>query len=461
MADETTSGSPGSATPGSALRAQWATRFGFILAAAGSAVGLGNIWKFPYITGVYGGGAFVIVYLGSVLLVGLPLMIAELMIGRRAQENPVGAFQRLHYRGSPWQLTGWLGVASGFLILSFYSVISGWVLAYMIKSFQGFSGTPEQIRGQFDALEADPTMSILFHTIFMLLAIWIIAKGVQKGIEACSKILMPLLLMLLVVLSVYGLFYTEGGSQALSFLFKPDFSKLSAEAVLSALGHAFFTLSLGMGAMITYGSYMDRKAGLVRDAITISILDTLIALVAGIAIFSLVFAYDLEPDAGFGLLFKTLPVLFADTGPVIAVAFFVMVFWAALTSAISLLEVVVSYFVDERGWGRAKATAIMGGVIYLIGILSAITVIKVPFRGKDTGFFEIFDYVTTNWMLPVGGLLTCIFAAWVMNDITRKEEFGSKGFWYRAFVLILKFITPLAVFITLLHGLELLPFVDY
>jgi len=461
MADDATSGTLTTASPGSPKRLQWGTRFGFILAAAGSAVGLGNIWKFPYITGIYGGGAFVIVYLVCVLLVGLPLMIAELMIGRRAQQNPVGAFQKLHYEGSPWRFTGWLGVASGFLILSFYSVISGYVLAYIIKSFQGFAGSPDQIRSQFDVLEADPTMSILFHTIFMIMAIWIIAQGIQRGIEKFSKILMPLLLALLMALALHGLFNTEGGSEAISFLFRPDFSKLTAEAILSALGHAFFTLSLGMGAMITYGSYMKRDARIVRDAIVISFLDTAIALIAGIAIFSLVFAYGLEPDAGFGLIFKTLPVLFADTGPIIAVAFFVMLFWAALTSAISLLEVVVSYFIDKRNWSRIKATVIMGGVIYALGILSAVSAIKLPFRGENTGFLEIFDFITTNWMLPIGGLLTCIFAAWVMNDLTRREEFGSSGFWYRALILTLKFVTPLAVLVTLLHGLKWLPFVDY
>jgi len=461
MADDATSGTLTTTSPGSPKRLQWGTRFGFILAAAGSAVGLGNIWKFPYITGIYGGGAFVIVYLVCVLLVGLPLMIAELMIGRRAQQNPVGAFQKLHYEGSPWRFTGWLGVASGFLILSFYSVISGYVLAYIIKSFQGFAGSPDQIRSQFDVLEADPTMSILFHTIFMIMAIWIIAQGIQRGIEKFSKILMPLLLALLMALALHGLFNTEGGSEAISFLFRPDFSKLTAEAILSALGHAFFTLSLGMGAMITYGSYMKRDARIVRDAIVISFLDTAIALIAGIAIFSLVFAYGLEPDAGFGLIFKTLPVLFADTGPIIAVAFFVMLFWAALTSAISLLEVVVSYFIDKRNWSRIKATVIMGGVIYALGILSAVSAIKLPFRGEDTGFLEIFDFITTNWMLPIGGLLTCIFAAWVMNDLTRREEFGSSGFWYRALILTLKFVTPLAVLVTLLHGLKWLPFVDY
>jgi NSS family neurotransmitter:Na+ symporter len=442
-------------------RGQWGTRLGFILAAAGSAIGLGNIWKFPYITGEYGGGAFVLVYLGCVVIVGLPLMIAEFMIGRRAQENPVGAFQRLHRRGSLWQGAGWLGVTSGFVILSFYSVVAGWALAYVFKSIVGFSGTAEQIQSQFTDLVLSPRDSILWHTAFMALCIAIVIGGIRRGIERWSKILMPALLCLLLGLMFYGLFFTGGGAKALAFLFKPDFSRLSAEGVLSALGHAFFTLSLGMGAMITYGSYMKREANLARDAVIISVLDTLIALMAGIAIFSLVFHYGMEPGQSVGLIFKTLPVLFAETGPIISIPFFVLLSFAALTSAISLLEVVVSYFVDERGWRRTPSTLLLGGVIWLFGFLSANAGWTIPFRGKPTGFFDIFDFVSTNYMLPIGGLLTCLFVAWVMKETDKIEEFGSSGQLYKALKFVLRFVTPIAVFLVILHGLELLPFVDY
>jgi NSS family neurotransmitter:Na+ symporter len=442
-------------------RLHWSSRFGFILAAAGSAVGLGNIWKFPYITGVYGGGAFVIVYLGCVLVVGLPLMIAELMIGRRAQQNPVGAFQELHRPGSSWQLVGWLGVASGFVILSYYSVVAGWAIAYFFKSLVGFSGTAEQIRGQFGDLVSSPGASIGWHTLFMAATIGIGLGGVRHGIERWSKILMPALIALLVGLMVYGLFGTEGGSQAIAFLFKPDFSKLSAEGFLSALGHAFFTLSLGMGAMITYGSYMGRKARILRDAVTISFLDTLIALLAGLAIFSLVFAYGLEPAQGPGLIFQTLPVLFADIGPWVSVPFFVLLTFAALSSSISLLEVVVSYFIDKRGWTRTRATLILGSSIYLLGLLCATATLVVPFRGSSQGFLDIFDFISTNYMLPIGGMLTCLFAAYIMKDKVRAEEFGSSGLLYKVMVVLLKFVTPIAVLMVILHGLELLPFMDY
>ena len=442
-------------------RGNWASQVGFILAATGSAIGLGNIWKFPYITGVYGGGAFVLVYLICVVVVGLPLMLAELIIGRRAQQNPVGAFQKLHHKGSPWQLTGWLGVASGFVILSFYSVVAGWALAYIFKALSGFSGTAPEIQTQFTNLVVSPGESIFWHSIFMILCIGIVVCGIQRGIERWSKILMPALFAILIGLAIYGLTATEGGSEALSFLFLPDWSKLSAEGVLSALGHAFFTLSLGMGAMITYGSYMTRDASITKDAIVVSLLDTVVALIAGIAIFSLVFAFGVEPAGGPGLIFQTLPVLFAETGPWVSVPFFILLSFAAVTSGISLLEVVVSYFVDRRGWSRLWSTLIMGGAIWGIGLLSAIATITVPFRGKEQGFFDIFDFISTNYMLPLGGLLTCLFVAWVMKDADRLDELNTSGWTYGLLKFFLRFVTPIAMVIVILHGLELLPFMDY
>ena len=446
-------------TPSSPGRGFWGSRLGFILAASGSAIGLGNIWKFPYITGDYGGGAFVLVYLVCVVIVGLPLMLAELMIGRRAQESPVGAFQKLHREGSPWQMAGWLGVATGGVILSYYSVVAGWALSYIFKSIGGFVGTSEQIQGQFMELVLSPADSIMWHTIFMALCIGLVVGGIKRGIERWSKILMPALLAILIGLATYGLFSTSGGGQALSFLFKPDWSRLTAEGILSALGHAFFTLSLGMGVMITYGSYMRREGSLARDAIVISLLDTIIALLAGVAIFSMVFHYGMEPGQSVGLIFKTLPVLFADMGPWISVPFFVLLSFAALTSGISLLEVVVSYFVDRRGWGRTAATLTMGIAIYLLGILCATATLNVPFTGKSV--FDFFDDASTNYMLPIGGFLTCLFVAWAMKDNDRVKEFGSRGPAYAALIFALKYVTPISVFVVLLHGLELLPVMTY
>ncbi|MDH3891484.1 MAG: sodium-dependent transporter [candidate division Zixibacteria bacterium] len=444
----------------SSKRGNWTGHLGFILAATGSAIGLGNIWKFPYITGDYGGGAFVLVYLICVVIVGLPLMVAELIVGRRTQENPVGAFQRLHKTGSVWQATGWLGVASGFLILSFYSIVAGWALAYIFKAIGGFAGTSEQIQAEFGTLVTSPGQSIFWHSLFMLMCVGIVIGGVKRGIERWSKILMPTLFAILLGLMFYGLFFTNGGMQALNFLFKPDFSKLTAEGVLSALGHAFFTLSLGMGCMITYGSYMKRGTSLTRDAIAVSLLDTLVALVAGVAIFSMVFHYGMEPGQSVGLIFKTLPVLFADIGPWISVPFFVLLTFAAVTSGISLLEVVVSYFVDERKWSRISATLVMGASIWLVGVCSAMSSWTVPFT-DGRGWFDFFDVLTTNYMLPIGGFLTCLFVAYVMKDADRADEFGSRGTLYMGLRFFLKYITPIAVFVVILHGLELLPFMDY
>jgi len=439
-----------------ANRGNWGSRIGFILAAVGSAVGLGNIWKFPYITGVYGGGAFVLVYLGCILLVGVPIMLAELIIGGRSKRNPVGAFRVLRSEKSPWQLTGWLGVASGFLILAYYSVIAGWSTAYIFKAIQGFSGTTEEIGAQFTNLQNSPLLTIFWHTVFMGLTIAIVIRGVQKGIERWSKILMPILVAILLGLSFYGIFFTSGGVKALSFLFKPNFSQLSAEAILSALGHAFFTLSLGMGAMITYGSYLKKEVNFSRTALTISLLDTVIALFAGIAIFSLVSQYNMEPSSGTGLIFTTLPVLFKETGVLISVPFFLLLTFAALTSAISLLEVVVSYFIDERRWSRTRSTLLLGGAIYLVGILCAAETLKVPFFGKQRSFFQIFDVITTNYMLPVGGLLICLFVGWVMKEKIPPLKSKASTIFYQLVIFILKFLTPVAVALVFLNKLEII-----
>ncbi len=440
-----------------ASRGKWGSKMGFVLAAAGSAVGLGNIWKFPYITGIYGGGAFVLVYLFFILIVGMPIMISELIIGHKSSKNPIGAFQTLDGKKSIWQSAGWLGVASGFIILSFYSVVAGQAMAYIFKSVSGFSGTAGQIKSQFSSLKSNPLLSILWHTIFMVMVIGIVIGGVKNGIEKWSKILMPTLVILLLGLTFYGIFFSGGGKEALAFLFKPDFSKLTSEAVLSALGHAFFTLSLGMGAMITYGSYIGKKINLPRAALTVVIMDTIIALLAGIAIFSLVFQYNMEPKAGPGLIFETLPVLFAQTGQLISIPFFLLLTFAALTSGISLLEVVVSYFIDEKGWTRIKATLIMGISILVIGLLPAIDSLRVTFKGKEQSFFDIFDFISANYMLPFGGLIISLFVGWKMKErLIVSDSFNKTHYYYFIWKYILKYITPIAVIIIILHGLELI-----
>ncbi len=384
-------------------------------------------------------------------------MISELILGHRTQKNPVGAFQKLDGKKSLWQSAGWLGIASGFVILSFYSVVAGQAMAYIFKSISGFFGSASEIQSQFTTLKTNAGLSIIWHTIFMGITMGIVIGGVRNGIEKWAKILMPTLVVILIGLSFYGVFFSEGGIKALNFLFKPDFSKLSSEAVLSALGHAFFTLSLGMGAMITYGSYLDKKINLPRAAVTVVIMDTVIALLAGVAIFSLVFEYGMEVAAGPGLIFETLPVLFRETGQFISIPFFVLLTFAALTSGISLLEVVVSYFIDEKKWSRAKAVLIMGGSIYILGLLPALDKIKVYFKGNDQSFFDIFDFVSTNYMLPLGGLLISLFVGWKMKEkLIESNVFNSTKPYYVAWRYILKFLTPIAVMIIILHGLEII-----
>ena len=457
-------------------RAQWGSRLGFILAAAGSAVGLGNIWKFPYITGENGGGWFVLIYLMCIALVGLPIMMAEILIGRTAQNSPVGAFRSLSRPGSPWLGVGWLGVAAAFVILSYYSVVAGWAMHYTwISLTDTFTGkNPDEIGATFSALYANPTLNLLWHTLFMAITIGIVMAGVRRGLELCSKILMPTLFLLLLVLFLYAT-TTDGFGKAFTFIFAPNAEKLTSAGVLEALGHSFFTLSLGMGAMITYGSYLKRKDDLVAASITVSVLDTLVALLACMVLFPIIFTVGQEPAAGPGLVFISIPIAFAQMpgGALLAPMFFVLLTFAALTSAISLLEVAVSYFIDERGWHRVKATLVCGGSILLIGIPSALSGGTKLFgesfqsltkylhvnEGQGFNWFDFFDYVATNWMLPLGGLGIALFAAWRVGAKAREEGFKAgtrfaKLYW--GWVLLLRFVVPIAVLLVFLNAIGVL-----
>ena len=436
-------------TASSSKRGSWGSKFAFILAASGSAVGLGNVWKFPYITGMNGGGAFVLVYLLSVVLVGLPILIAEILLGKSAHRDPVGTFKVLSNGSKWWMLVGWMGVIAGFVILSFYSVVAGWAMNYLFKSVvHPFSGVdPKSIAEMFGKLASDPKTEILWHFIFMFLTVIIVIGGVKAGLEKWSKILMPLLFLILLFLVGYGM-TTSGFSKGIVFLFKPDFHKLTPQSILVALGHSFFTLSLGMGAMITYGSYLKNEDDIVGPAIWIAVLDTLIALLAGIAIFSIVFSFGLKPGAGPGLVFQTLPVIFAKIkfGMFLSSLFFLLLTFAALTSAISLLEVVVAYFVDELSINRKIITPIVGFVIFLLGVPSAIW----------DGFFDIMDSVSTNFLLPVGGMFIAIFAGYVLNSQIKKINFSKYGeLVYKGWNFTIRYISPILVLIILLNSLGL------
>lgn len=445
-------------------RPHWGSRFAFVIAAAGSAIGLGNVWKFPYITGVYGGGAFVLIYLFTIAMIGLPLMAAEILIGKSTQLSPVPAVKKLRGEKTPWLILGAMSILSAFVILSFYSVVSGWTLHYLLLSIKGaFSGKePEAIYEMFSNLYVDGSTNLAWHFVVMLLCSFIIFRGLKSGIERATKILMPALLTLLFILLVNGML-SEGAGEGIRFMFYPDFSKLTPSAILEAVGHGFFTLSLGMGCMITYGSYLEQKSDLAMPSVSVVLFDTGIALLAGLAIFPIVFTYGFEPGAGPGLVFKTLPVVFSKMpgGYFMSIFFFGLLFLAALTSAISLLEVATAYFVDSRIFSRRKASILSGAAVFVFGIVSALSGgplshIKIPLVEKN--FFDTFDYLATNWLLPLGGILIAIFVGWVLPENFRKEEFtrDAPGWWaYGLWLFFIRWVTPIGVFIVFLNKIGL------
>lgn len=466
-------------------REHWSGSLGFVLAAAGSAIGLGNIWKFPYIAGENGGGAFVLIYLVCIFAIGLPVMLCEISIGRNTQKNPVGAYKMLQPKVSTlghvigffmfligvsllffqsygfaalfsligilififgWTVAGFIGVLAGFAILSFYSVVGGWTIGYICKSVSGNLVYPdaESAGKAFGAFIKDPWLMIGFHVSFMVICALIIVKGVQKGIERWSKILMPILFLLLLILILRGI-TLDTDNAGVKFFLTPDFAKLSGESVLIALGHAFFTLSLGMGAMITYGSYISKQQNLFVSSLAIVALDTLIAIMGGLAIFPAVFAMGFSPDKGPGLVFNVLPVVFNSIpggGAVWGTMFFLLLLIAAITSGISLLEVVVAYFVDELKIKRIYAVLIASTSITLLGVLCAVSianwdnltilhkVLVDTFNLKQGNFFDVMDNLASNWLLPLGGLACSVFVGWIWGTNKAVEEIrhGSHNF---------------------------------
>jgi NSS family neurotransmitter:Na+ symporter len=447
-----------------APRGQWSGKLGFILAAAGSAVGLGNLWKFPYITYENQGGAFVLVYLLAVALVGLPIMMAEIILGRRGGLNPVGTFRKLaegRFGGAAWQAVGFLGVAAGFVILSYYSVVAGWTLRYIVLAVSGELGRlaaqPDALGAFFGSYVGDGPAQVLGHAIFMGATMAAVVFGVKGGIERTATVLMPLLFLILLGLTVYAM-TTDGFGQAIRFLFTPDFGALTARSLLEALGQAFFSLSLGMGAILTYGSYMRKDDSIPVSALQISALDTLVGLLACVIMFSIIFTFDMQVSASAGILFTTLPAVFYQLpgGGVIAAGFYILVAFAALTSTISLLEVVSSYAIDELRWSRRQATLTMGGGIFVFGVLNALSLgahdglsgFSLFGEGKE-GMFNTLDFLAANWLLPVGGLLIAVFAGWVLSgretwDEVRQGHEGG-GALFAGWRLLIRFVAPVAV----------------
>ena len=411
-------------------REQWGSRLGFILAASGSAVGIGNIWKFPYIAGENGGAAFTIVYLACIMIVGLSILVAEFVIGRKTLLSPVGAFEKIAPETN-WKYVGFLGVASAFVILSFYGVVGGWILKYITVSivggFDSFASDTNASGALFNEFITSAYSPLFYQLIFMGLCVFVIIRGVKGGIEKWSKIMMPLIVVLLGVLAIRGM-TLDGGMKGVSFLFNPRFGDLSASAIVLALGHSFFTVSLGMGTMITYGSYLKKDQNLLSSALWVIFLDTAIAMLAGVAIFTTVFALGADPASGPGLIFVILPSVFPEIagGTVWSSIFFFLLFMAALTSAISILEVVTAYFIDQKGWSRKKSTLIFGSVITIVGCFCSLSLgggINITgIFGEDFflggTFFDVMDNLSGKYMLPIGGMLTALF---VINKMGMKD----------------------------------------
>jgi NSS family neurotransmitter:Na+ symporter len=438
-------------------RENWRSRFGFIMAAAGSAIGLGNIWRFPYLTGDNGGGAFIVIYLMCIIFVGLSIMIAEFAVGRKSGLAAVGAYKAHDRR---WSFAGALGVLSGFFIMGFYPVVGGWSLAYMVKSVTGLLAVPEAIGDYFGAFITAPTEPLIWMLIYLAINVFIVARGVAEGIETAGKILMPTLFALLIFI-IFRSVSLPGAGEGLRYLFVPDWSQVTGKTVLAALGQAFFSLSLGMGCMITYGSYLSKKENIPSNALTVVTMDTTVAIMAGLAMFPALFAFGMEPAQGPGLVFVVIPSLFAQMGSMgmlFSVIFFAALTIAALTSSISLLEVVVAYLIDEHKVERRKATFAASTVMAIMCILSSLsmgTLAGVQIFG--VGFFDFFDILTDKIFLAIGGMLLAIFVGWFMNKEELRNEltndgtitFGLFELWYN----LIKYVIPIAIAIVAAMGI--------
>ena len=455
------------------IHGEWSGRWAFILAATGSAVGLGNIWKFPYIAGENGGGAFVLIYLICIAVIGVPIMMAEIMLGRRGKKSPMNTMNDLAIEAghsTRWEYLGWMGVLAGFLILSYYSVIAGWAMDYVFESLLGNydDATPGEVGKLFGKLVSDPIQLIAWHSLFMLMTMMIVARGVEAGLEKAVRLLMPALFILLLILVGYAM-NAGDFSRAVDFLFRPDFSKISANGVMIAMGHAFFTLSLGMGAIMMYGSYLKREVSITKTAFVIAGADTLVALLAGLAIFPLVFANNLEPGSGPGLIFQTLPLAFGHMpgGLFFGTLFFLLLTFAAWTSSISLIEPAVAWLIENHAMTRRKASIILGLGCWAMGLLTVfsfniwskftpLAFISI-FEGKT--IFDLLDYLTANIMLPVGGFFIAVFAVWFMTREASRDELNlDDKLGYRVWRFLVQFVTPVAVALVFANLVGLIKF---
>ncbi len=452
-------------TATAAVHQQWSSRLMFIIAATGAAVGLGNIWKFPYIMGQNGGGAFMLMYLLCILLIGIPVLMAEVMIGRRGRQSPGLSVKALAIEAKVnplWQIAGWMGLVGGFLILSFYSVIAGWAFAYVSKaaqnSFQGLDGA--RIGAMFGQFSADLPSLLLWTTVVIIFTCVVVARGVKQGLERVIRWMMPALYVLLIGLAIYA-GVTGDFRQALQFMFEPDFSKLSVAGMLMALGHAFFTLSLASGVMITYGAYMPGKVSIARTSIWIALADTSVALIAAMVIYPIVFAHHLDAGQGPGLIFVTLPVAFGQMpgGQLVGTLFFMMLVFAAFTSTIAMIESVVAWLTQSKGFTRLQACILSGGVLWLLSLLTVFSFSGADwaqwhftFIGKEVhNLFEVIDHLTSDIMLPLGGLAVAIFAGWKVQQNASREELNTAPVAYSIWLFCIRWLTPVAILAVFLN----------
>ncbi|MGL5056962.1 MAG: sodium-dependent transporter [Fusobacteriaceae bacterium] len=442
----------------SSKRGNWSSSIGFILAAAGSAIGLGNLWKFPYQAGKNGGGAFVLVYLLLVLILGFTLILGEMIVGRKGKSDAFGSYNKIK---KGWGIVGGIGILTCYIILSYYSVIGGWVLKYILDFVTGgISGDPGAHFGGFISNSFSP---LIYLSLFLGATAFIVLKGVAGGIEKASKIMMPTLFAFLIIIVIRSV-TLEGASAGIEFFLKPDFSVITGAVILSALGQVFFSLSIGMAVMITYGSYLPKDTNMLKSALIIPALDTLVALLAGLAVLPAVFAFGLEPSAGPGLMFITLPKVFEQLpfGNFFGIIFFVLVLFAALTSSISLLEVPVAFLVDQLGWNRKKAIGILLIGLFILAVPASLSMGIMEnvniFFGMN--FFDFLCYLTDNLFLPIGGLLLCIFIGFIWDKKDVENEITNNGtisfslikLWF----FLIRFIAPIVIFVILLQAVGIL-----
>ena len=444
-------------------RATFGSKIGVILATVGCAVGLGNIWRFPYMLGENGGAAFLLVYISCILFLGIPVMITEFFIGRYSRKNAAGAF-KVMAPGTKWSVIGYNGVTAAFLILGYYAVVSGWTLEYIVQAFSGSleGKNATDFADEFTAFSTGVFRPILWTVVFIALTHIIIVSGVKEGIERASKVMMPMLFLILIALCVRSI-TLPGASEGLSFLFNPDFSKINSSVVLSAMGQAFFSLSIGMGCLITYASYFGKQTNLQTTALQVTILDTLVAVLAGVMIFPAVFSFGIEPTTGPELVFITLPNVFEQLpfGNIWSFVFFVLLALAALTSTISLHEVSTAYVHEEYHISRKKAAVIVSIGVTILGILSSLSMgLLKSYTLFGLNFFNLLDFVTAKIMLPLGGMMICIFTAKRVDKLLLKEEVTNHGtirfYFFNTYAFFVKYIAPIAIGLIFLNELGLL-----